>query len=264
MNLSRIIATASILSLAPQLVFAVPNTSTVSADKVKTGKISNYSEVSYKKISDEVGAELSEDRDAMLGDLNILWQSAVQHSETVTFAIYKLSNPNGEPVNSSAVKKILTPITNFAAVVGSSTSNPIAGTSALFGGGLLDSIMSDDSLINNKLSKVTDADLVLLVQKIDDLQQKLIKVYMDYISAIERLNSMDKIVSNRYKQYTEAQKMPVETAAVADVFYREAIDKQNQARQDLMVARTTLEQMVGAEAVISVDNKIKERLASAK
>ena len=190
-----------------------------------------------------------------------MWQAAVEKSETIRFAIYKISNPNGDKEKKSVVKKILTPLTSVAPLVGMGSGDPITGGSALIGGGILSSLLADDSLVNSHLSRVTDAELVLLAQEIDDLQQKLVDLYMNYFGAVERLQLMDKIVQNRYKYYEAAQSATPDVLAVADVFYRESIDMQYKARQEALASRAELEQMVGNDVLIKIDKNIKDRLA---
>lgn len=244
-------------------VFSAEVTKSASQVKpVQTITAPTYAEVSDKKISDEISSELADDKENMVGDLNILWQAAVEKSETIRFAISKLSNPNGEPVNNSTVKKILAPITNVAAMIGSAATNPIAEGGALLSGDLMNTMLSDDSLVNNKLSKVTDADLVLLAQKIEDMQQKLVKLYFNYTSNVEQLSATNKVVATRYRYYVSAQKLTPETAAVADVFYRNALDTQQKARQDMLISRAALEQFVGNEAISAVDTRLKERFTA--
>lgn len=221
----------------------------------------NYSNLDLKKISLDLKDELQDQREDFLGDLRILWQAAVEKSETIRFAIYKISNPNGDKEKKSVVKKILTPLTSVAPLVGMGSGDPITGGSALIGGGILSSLLADDSLVNSHLSRVTDAELVLLAQEIDDLQQKLVDLYMNYFGAVERLQLMDKIVQNRYKYYEAAQSATPDVLAVADVFYRESIDMQYKARQEALASRAELEQMVGNDVLIKIDKNIKDRLA---
>jgi len=189
-----------------------------------------------------------------------LWQAAVEKSETIRFAILKLSNPNGEEEKKNMVKKILTPLTSVAPLIGVGSGDPVAGGSAILGGGLLSSLLADDSLINNQLSRVTDVDLVVMAQEIDSLQQKLVILYYNYLGSLERLKLIDETVNNRYKYYEAAHALSTEVLSVADVFYREALDVQYKARQEVLTARAALEQLVGNEALIQVDKEIHDRL----
>ncbi|MCK5176688.1 MAG: hypothetical protein KAQ92_03110, partial [Candidatus Aenigmarchaeota archaeon] len=123
--------------------------------KLHKGKL-DYSNTTVKTLADEIGFELEEEKEELLADLQILWRATVEKSETIKFAILKLSNPEGEVEKISAVKKIFSPIASVAPVIGLGMGNPVTAGSAIFGGRLLNSLLSDDSKINAKFSKVTD------------------------------------------------------------------------------------------------------------
>lgn len=229
--------------------------------KEKKKKDLTYADLDMKRIADELKADLDDEKPEFLSDLKVLWEAAVERSETIRFAILKLSNPDGEQDKSGIVKKILTPLASVAPLIGAGSPDPVAGTSAIFGGSLLGSVLSDNSAFNAHLSKVTDSDLVLLAQEIDNLQQKLVTLYYNYLNSCERLELADKILENRYKYYQQVQKSTPEVISVADVFYREAIDMQYKTRQELLSSRAALEQFVGSQALNAVDKNIKDRLA---
>jgi hypothetical protein len=222
----------------------------------------DYSGINFKKISDEITLEMEDEQEKILEDLRILWQSAIERSETVKFAIFKLSNPEGEKVDQSMVKKILSPIANVAPLIGIGTGIPIAEGSSIIGGGILNSFLADESAINSRLSKVTDADLIILAKEIETLQEKLICLYCNYITALEVLNFSDTIVKNRYENYKNSQNKNLEQIELADAFYRESLDQQYKARQDLLSSRAALEQIVGNNALIEIDKSIKGRVLS--
>lgn len=246
----------------PSQVVPQKNVKAVEGKIVKTtAKKEISSDIDMKKIAEEIQAEMDEDKDATLADLRILWESSVQRSETIRFAILKLSNPSGDKEKKSIAKKILSPLASVAPLVGAGTGNAVTGGSAILGGGLLSSLLSDDSAINAHLSKVTDADLVILAQEVDNLQQKLVTLYFNYLSSVERLNMVDRMVNNRYKYYEAAQKSSKDNLSVADVFYRDTLNTQYSARQEVLSARAALEQFAGNEAIIEVDKNIRERLS---
>lgn len=223
----------------------------------------DYSDESIIELSSEIGSELKDDQKNMLSDLKILWDSAVERSETIRFAILKLSNPNGEVEKTSSVKRILSPLASVSSLVGMGmSSNPVAATSAMFGGGFLNSLLSsEDSELNSHLSKVTDADLVLLAQETDNLQQKLINLYCNYTSSLAELNFIDQTVANRKKYSDDIQLKSPQLQSIADVFYKEALDNQHQARQKVLGARVELEQFVGDKALAALDKNVMQRLS---
>lgn len=232
---------------------------TVKKETPKKEKKTDVNDLDIQKIAKEIKDEIDDEKDDNLADLRILWQSAIERSETIKFAILKLSNPDGDKVKTSAVKKILSPLANVAPLIGMGTPNVAAGTGAMFGGSLLNSILADDSFINNKLSRVTDSDLVLLSQEIDSLQQKLVTLYKNYTDSRERLDFTNKILENRYKYYQASQNSAPENLAVADVFYREAQDIQYKSKLEAEKARAELEQLAGSEARVIVDDNLKKR-----
>lgn len=234
----------------------------ITKEKKKKESEPTYAEIDSKKIADELKGDLEEEKTEFIEDLKILWEAAVERSETIRFAILKLSNPNGEEEKKSVVKKILSPLASVAPMVGAGSPDPLTGGSAILGGTMLGSLLSDNSTLNNHLSKVTDTDLVLLAQEIDSLQEKLVMLYYTYLNSVERLEMADKVVDNRYNYYQKVQKSQPEIISVADVFYREAIDNQYKARQEVLTSRAALEQFVGSDALNNVDKNIKARLAT--
>ena len=134
----------------------------------------------------------------------------------------------------------------------------------MFGGSLLNSLLSDDAAqFNSKLSKVTDTDLVLLAQETDNLQQKLVSLYCNYTAALTELNFLDSVVENRKNYYeSSVQKNMPELKTVADMFYKESLTDQYKSRQAFLGTHVELEQFVGNTALVSVDKSIKQRLST--
>ena len=66
-----------------------------------------YADLSIKRISKEISQNLQIDYDEILADLSLLWQGAATKSDTIKFALYKLSNPNADKPDHSSVKKVL-------------------------------------------------------------------------------------------------------------------------------------------------------------
>lgn len=221
----------------------------------------SYSDIDMKKIATEIKEDLKDENAENLEDLSELWQAAVAKNETIRFAILKLSNPDGDHNKKNVLKTILTPLTSVAPLIGLNSGNTAASGGAILGSGLLSSMLADDSVLNRQLSRVTDSDLIMLAQQIDTLQQKLVDLYYNYVSSLKTMNFTDKIVNNRYKYYKAAQNSSRETLMLADVFYRESIDMQYKARQDVLTNRVALEQFVGNAAIVDLDKKIKERLS---
>ena len=226
---------------------------------VITGKL-DYSGSNVQVIAEEISFELEEEKKELLLDLQILWEAAVAKSDTIRFAILKLSKPEGEVEKTTAIKKILSPLANVAPVVGMGFSDPVTAGGAMFGGGLLNSLLSDDKKLNARFSKVTDADLVMLAQETDALQEKLVIFYYDYLNAIMQLNSVTKTVEENKEYLDITQRKNPDLACVANVFYEEIVNAKFKAEQNLLNKRAALEQFVGNQSLILVDENIKERL----
>jgi len=214
--------------------------------------------IELRKIAKEASLELQGEEDHILGDLKILWQYAVENSETIKFAIYKLSNPKGDLKNAdeTKVKKLLKPIAGITPFVAATAGNAMAAGSSIIGGTFLNDILSEDKY-NKHLEKVTDADLVILAKAIENLQNNLVTTYYEYITAKKILNYADVNLQNRKQLCDILQNVPEETIVIADTFYREAITRQNQAQENLLLKRAALEQLVGNDAILIIENNQK-------
>lgn len=212
-------------------------------------------DLNIKFLSNEISGEIETDSTKLLSDLSILYNSAIQRSETIRYAIYKLSNPDENKPNETAIKKILKPIASFSSIAGTAISNnPYMATGALIGGSLIGAMTSDDNKINYKFTKVNDADMVVLVKKIDELQKKLLFLYMDYISAKELYQMAEDNLQKRKIMYEAIQKTGTrEELLIADTFYRNAQEFSIKAKAKLDLSRTILENLTGKEALDTIE-----------
>lgn len=217
-------------------------------------KQANSQGVDIRKIAKEASLELKDEEDSILSDLRILWQYAVENSETIKFAIYKLSNPKGDPKNSdeSKVKKLLKPIAGITPFVAATAGNAMAAGSSIIGGTFLNDILNEDKY-NKHLEKVTDADLVILAKAIEDLQNKLLTSYYEYVTAKRILAYADINFQNRKQLCDVLGNVSEETIVIADAFYREALARQKQAQESLLLKRAALEQLVGNDAILLIE-----------
>lgn len=215
---------------------------------------SNYADLSLKRLADDVMWEIEEDSSKINSDLAVLWAATTSRSETMKYTIYKLSNPDEDKPDESALKKILKPIANFSSIAGASVAgDPFVATSALIGGGLVNAFMKDDKEVNYRFSKVSDADMVLLVRKIDELQKKLLDLYIDYKTK-EKLAKMTKEnFEKREEIYKSAQNKSKEELIIADVYYRNAKSNAQKAQDEFMTSRAILENLVGMEALKKIE-----------
>ena len=215
---------------------------------------SNYADLSLKRLADDIAWELDEDSIQINSDLAVLWNATVNRSETMKYAIYKLSNPDEDKPNETTMKKILKPIANFSSIAGASVAgDPYLATTALIGGGLANAFMKDDKEVNYRFSKVSDADMVLLVRKIDELQKKMLGLYIDYKTKQQLAN----LTKENYEKREDISKMSQgknkEELAVVEAYLQDAKGAMLIAQDEYNTSRAILENLVGLEALKKIE-----------
>lgn len=218
-----------------------------------------YADLSIKNMALEISKELTIDFDEMQGDLSLLWQGAATNSDTIKFAIYKLSNPDKDKPDNGAVKKVLTTIAGMSTMVGAGMGNPVLASASLIGGNTLGIMSQDSKALNYKYTQVTDADMIILVRKVEELQQKVVNMYYDYISARKLYDMTSQMVKRSEENYKAAQNYQKEIVLITDTFYREAVDENQAARGSFYEKRSRLEQLVGAEVFREFEKSIDQR-----
>ena len=118
--------------------------------------------------------------------------------------------------------------------VGAGMGNPVLASAALIGGNTLGIMSSDTKALNYKYSQVTDADMIILVRKVEDLQQKVVDLYYDYLTARQLYNMTTETVDKCYRNYQASQKLSKEVILMTDTFYREALDEQQKPGEDFL------------------------------
>lgn len=226
---------------------------------VKDNQNITYADLSIKKMSLEVSKAIEVDYEDMQADLSLLWQGAATRSDTIKFAIYKLSNPDKDKPDSGAVKKVLTTIAGMSTFVGAGTGNPVLASAALIGGNTLGIMSQDTKALNYKYTQVNDADMIILVRKVEELQQKVVDMYYDYLSARELYNMTSEMVTKSHINYMAAQNLSKEIVLITDTFYREALDQQQKARGNFFEKRSRLEQLVGNEIFKEFEDNVDKR-----
>lgn len=218
-----------------------------------------YADLSIKKISKEISQELDIDYDDMMQDLSMLWQGAATNSDIIKFALYKLSNPDKDKPDEKSVKKVLQSIASMSTLLGAGIGNPVLAGGSFIGGDMLGIMSQDDKTINYKYTKVNDADMIILVRKIDDLQQKVVNRYYDYMTANKLLDMTTKMARQRYQNYQLAQNGSKELILITDAYYRESLDLQMKTRSDFYSKRAALEQLVGNETFKQFETNVNLR-----
>lgn len=223
-----------------------------------------FADLSIKQISREVAADLELDQEDMVGDLSVLWQGAASQSDTINFALYKLANPDEDKPDEKSVKKVLTTIASMSTLVGAGMGNPILATSSIIGGNVLGIMSQDTKALNYKYTKVTDADMIILVRKIEDLQQRTVDLYYNYMTARKRLKMAEQIAADRKKNYELSQNMSREVILITDAYYRTALDSQMKAKSDYYAKRAALELFVGNDVFSQFEQDLNKREKEAK
>lgn len=218
-----------------------------------------YADLSIKRISKEISQTLQIDYDEILADVSLLWQGAATKSDTIKFALYKLSNPDEDKPDHTTVRKVLSTIANMSTIVGAGSGNPLLYCASLIGGNTLGIFSQDTKALNYKYTKVNDADMIILVRKIDELQQRVVEMYYDYMTTRELYNMRSEIAKNRYYNYQNAQNSSKEVVIITDAYYREALDMQRKAKSNFADKRAQLEQLVGTETFKTFEENVNAR-----
>lgn len=226
---------------------------------VETKQNITYADLSIKKMAMEISRSIDIDYNEMQADLSLLWQGAATRSDTIKFAIYKLSNPDKDKPDQGAVKKVLTTIAGMSTLIGAGMGNPVMASAALIGGNTLGIMSQDTKALNYKYSQVTDADMIILVRKVEELQQKVVDMYYDYMTARSLYNMTTEMVEKSYRNYKSAQKSSKEVILMTDTFYRDALDEQQKARGSFFEKRSRLEQLVGNEVFKEFEESLDKR-----
>ena len=218
-----------------------------------------YADLSIKQISKEISQDLQIDYDEILADVSLLWQGAATKSDTIKFALYKLANPDADKPSQSAVRKVISTIANLSTLVGAGSGNPLLYATSLISGNTLGILSQDTKALNYKYTKVGDADMIILVRKIDELQQKVVGMYYDYMTTREIYNMRSETAKNRYYNFKNAQKCSKEIIIITDEYYREALDLQRKAKNNFADKRAQLEQLVGHDTFKQFEDNVNAR-----
>lgn len=218
-----------------------------------------YADLSIKRMSKEIAKELELEEADMYEDLTLLWQGAAAKSDTISFALYKLSNPEEDKPSDKSIKKVLMTIASMSTVVGAGMGNPLIATGSMLGSNIFGIMSQDTKELNYKYTKVTDADMIILIRKIEDLQQKTVNLYNDYMTSKQMLEMLTKIADQRKKYYDASQNLSRELILITDAYYRTALDEQNKAKTMFYSKRAALEQFVGSDVFKQFEDNLKKR-----
>ncbi len=210
---------------------------------------STYADVSLKALSNEISKLLTVEKEEMLEHIQILWAGAALRSETIKFALYKLSNPDADKPDENIIKKIIRPLSTVTSIAGAGLGDPFSATAALVSGHFLNSLSFNDKDLNYKYTKVTDADMIVLITKVDNMQKKVIDLYYDYMTSYNLLLMAENNLKSREEKYNSGLYTTEEQLLIADAYYRSAIDNKAKLELEFLENRAALEQLVGIDAL---------------
>ena len=219
-------------------------------------KNSTYADTSLKELSNEISKLLTVEKEEMLEHIQILWAGAALRSETIKFALYKLSNPDADKPDETIIKKIIRPLSTVTSIAGAGLGDPFSATAALVSGHFLNSLSFDDKDLNYKYTKVTDADMIVLITKVDNMQKKVIDLYYDYMTSYNMLLMAEDQLKKREERYNSGLFETQEQLLIADAYYRSAIDTKAKLELNFLENRAALEQIAGLEALVEFEKML--------
>ncbi len=192
-----------------------------------------------------VNNELRDDEELSVNDIAMLWQAAVERSGTIRFAIEKLSrrDATGESVNEgSLIKKMAHNAVSIAGLASGAVTGSPAG---LIGGNMLENLLLDNPT-NSAFNRVTDADMIILAKEVENLQQRVIENYYQYIHCEKRYKLTEEALSamNRHIDHANANAPTAESKS----------DKTESAVSDTSVANEAI-----MSALVQSANKTKTK-----
>ncbi|MBQ4077569.1 hypothetical protein IJD15_00110 [bacterium] len=219
-------------------------------------KNSTYADSSLKDLSSEISKLLTIEKEEMLEHVQILWAGAALRSETIKFALYKLSNPDADKPDESIIKKIIRPLSTASSIAGAGLGDPFSATAALVSGHFMNAMSFNDKDLNYKYTKVTDADMIVLITKVDNMQKKVVDQYFDYMTSYNLLKMTETNLKKRKEKYESGLYQTKEQLLVADAYYRSAIDNKAKLELEFLENRAALEQLVGLDALLEFEKLI--------
>ncbi|MGE0199847.1 MAG: hypothetical protein AB7P76_02625 [Candidatus Melainabacteria bacterium] len=206
--------------------------------------------------------ELRDDEETSVSDIGMLWQAAVERSGSIRYAIEKLSrrDSTGEPVSSDGLmKKVLHSTASLAGLAGTVVTGSPA---SMMGSNMLDTLLADDPT-QSALSKVTDADMIILAKEVELLQSRLIESYYGYQHAQRRwqltqdaTHALNQFAGNAAKGKTAAPGTDAATLeTIMASMIQSASQDEAQAKQGYISARTELGLLVGPDALKALETK---------
>jgi hypothetical protein len=202
--------------------------------------------------------EIRDEETEAFSNIGMLWSAAVEHNHTIRYTVEKLSrrDATGKPVaNDTVSKRLLQSLVNLGGVAGTMWTGTPA---SLIGSNMVQGMMAGNPS-ESALSRVTDADMVILAREVDTLQTRLITLYYNYQQAQERLKltrEANAVVTQAY--HHAVSKTDANQAALQPLMQsmqESARQNEHAAQQALISAQNELSILVGPEAINALDKK---------
>lgn len=215
-----------------------------------------------------INNEIRDEEELSVTDIGMLWEAAVERSGTIRYAIEKLSRKDatGKPLAADNFsKRMVGSLVHLGGVAGTMWTGTPAG---LIGSNMIQDLMAGNPQ-DPALSRVTDADMVILAKEVESLQTQLVELYYGYKNAKERLALAKEAQTtiNRYYDHADSSAAKphdkagtIQAASTSDALQplMQSIvesaqqDVQN-AQQNYSSSRTALSLLVGTDAVAALD-----------
>jgi len=235
-------------------------------------KLDPQTRMELNKLADSLHAEdkavnneLRDDEELSITDIGMLWEAAVERSGTIRYAIEKLSrrDATGKPVdNDSFTKRVVQNMVHLGGVAGSMWTGTPAG---LIGSNMVQELISGNPQ-DSALSRVTDADMVILAKEVEALQSQLIEQYYTYRQAQERLTMAREASTTIEKYYDHALKTSSNTTDTLQPLMQSMLDNAKQEEQNALQnynsTRSALSMVVGPDAIAALDQTRKKTSAN--
>ncbi|MEB3245609.1 MAG: hypothetical protein VKJ06_06465 [Vampirovibrionales bacterium] len=192
-------------------------------------------------LDKQIANQLRDDEETQLKAISLLWQSAVERSDTIRYAIEQLSTRNpgakGKEDSASFGKRVLGTISKLGGTAATvATGNP----AGLIGTGVVEDMLAPSAADANR-PKITDTDMLFLAQAVAKLQQDVIETYIDYLDAQKRLKLSEEARRTVGKHANSAEaSLPRGFAVVVDSLVQTQQQQVAQAQADVQRARNNL------------------------
>lgn len=217
----------------------------------------------------DIAHAVRDEDEVALSDIALLWQTAVERSGTIRFAIEKLSRKNAAgdvPKAEGFTNRMLKSLARVGGVAGTVVTGTPAG---LVGGSMVEQMLQK-SPTTSALTHVTDADMLLLAKEVETLQSTLIERYYDYrhhktewTSARASQQELDRYLSllPSPKKGGAASNRWDPMVPLIESMRTSMDDTVDDAHRGYQSSRQALSLLVGAEALDSLED-VKQHVSS--